>query len=103
MMTKRSLKVTSKTSGQSSSTSSVSSLSQLVTSAVQKKEKAIVQPFKRVKSTMATHSGSSTAFLDSLNSDDEATNEKTAESIHSDDSSVIELAESDPAKELGEG
>jgi hypothetical protein len=93
-MAKKSAKVT-----QSSSRSSVSSASQRVTSAVQKKAKAM---FKRVKPTASTHSGSSTVLRDLHDSEDEAANEKAPESIRSDDSSIVEIADVDPAGDLGE-
>ena len=92
-----------KSADQSSTKSTISSVSQRVTSAVKRKAKAFIRPSKKVKSTPSTRSGSSTAILGSLDLEDDAVNETTVHSISSDDSSVVEVEEVDPEKELGEG
>ena len=103
-MAKKPSKVKSADQSSTKSTkSTISSVSQRVTSAVKRKAKAFIRPSKKVKSTPSTRSGSSTAILGSLDLEDDAVNETTVHSISSDDSSVVEVEEVDPEKELGEG
>ena len=85
-----------------SANTSVSSVtvSRQVASAVQK-AKSILRPSKKMKPTLSTRSGSSTAIPLSINSDDNL-DEKIAESVLSDDSSPVEMVEEvDPEQELG--
>lgn len=81
-----------------SAATSRSSVSCHVASAVEK-AKSILRPSKKMKPTPSTRSGSSTAIPLTI-SDDEP-DDKIAESIHSGDSSPVDLIDVDPEKELG--
>jgi hypothetical protein len=99
-MARKSCQATSNASNSSilSPSSSLSQVSESVKTVFTEDDKALVRPFKRVKTGLSTRSKSTAIDRDIASQD--ATNNDNASTLPS-DSSDIEIVEVDPEKELG--